>query len=193
MEESFPEMSFINKRGRSSSVRIRAARSYFLSSHRGGGGRKGVRSASVFFGYGGWGDAVYAFAFESESSTASRRSRAGPPSTFMAEGRPLSTCMPSSASCCKVIFNLQAMPIRRSFFSGAFSSRCSDPSGHVPGVAAVVRCRRFSEQSGEGAGLGLDGVSCIRSEVLCVNLQDLDVFFFFFKVLFVICNSTALS
>jgi hypothetical protein len=192
MEESFPEMSFINKRGRSSSVRIRAARSYFLSSHRGGGGRKGVRSASVFFGYGGWGDAVYAFAFESESSTASRRSRAGPPSTFMAEGRPLSTCMPSSASCCKVIFNLQAMPIRRPFNSGAISSRCSDPSGHVPGVAVVVRGRNFCEQGGEGAGPGHDCFLCFSSEVLYAICQDLVVIYFFLEVLYVSCISTAL-
>jgi hypothetical protein len=112
------------------------------------------------------------------------------PSTLQAEGQPLPPDLLLPQRQHKEYINLQ---FRRFACSTMLGSRCGDPSGHVPGVAAVVRCRRFSEQSGEGAGLGLDGVSCIRSEVLCVNLQDLDVFFFFFKVLFVICNSTALN
>lgn len=176
----------------SPSVQVGAARSPLLSSHRGCGGRKGVRSASDFFRSAGWGDAVIAYAFGSASSTASRRSQAGPPSTLMAEGRPLPTCTPSSASWCKVTFNLQALPIRWPFISGAFSSRCSDPSGHVPGVAAVVHDRKFSKQGGEGAGPGPDGLYCIRSEVLCVICQDLVVISFFFEVMYVNCNSTTL-
>lgn len=135
------------------------------------------------FDSGGWGDAVIAYAFGSASSAASRWSQA-----LMAEGRPLLTCTPSSASWYKVTINLQALPIWRPFISGAFSSRCSDPSGHVPGVAAVVRGQKFSEQGGEGVVAGPDGFSCVRSEVLCVICPDLVVIFFSFEVLYVNCN-----
>jgi hypothetical protein len=190
MKERFCEVGFFNKR--TPSVLDEAVRSSLLS-HRGGGGRLGIRSVFVFFTSGGYGDTVIAYAFGSESSTASRRSQTGSPPTLTAEGQPLLTCTPSFVTCCKIIFNLQALPIRRLFISGAFGSRCSYPSGNVPGVVVVVRCRRFVEQGGDGAGPGLDGFSCIRSEVLCVICQDIVVILCFSEVLYVICNSTALN
>lgn len=169
---------------------IGAARSLLLSSHRGGGKGRGVRFASDLSRSGGWGDVVIADAYRSASSTASRWPQAGPPSTLMAEGRPIPTCTLPSSCCCKVSINLQAMPFRRSFNSGAISSRCNDPSGLVPGAVVVGRRRKYREHGGEGAA-GPDGVSSFRSEVLCVNCQDLVVISVFFEILFVLCNSTA--
>jgi hypothetical protein len=71
MKERFCEVGFFNKR--TPSVLHEAVRSSLLS-HRGGGGRLGIRSVFVFFTSGGYGDTVIAYAFGSESSTASRRS-----------------------------------------------------------------------------------------------------------------------
>jgi hypothetical protein len=174
------------------SDQVEPATSLVLPSHHGGGGELGIRLDSDLFGSGGWGDVVTAYTAGSASSTASRQSRAGPPSTLMAGRRPLPTCTPLSNLWCKVTLNLQAMPIRRPFNSGAISSRCSDPSGHVPGVAVVVRGRNFCEQGGEGAGPGHDCFLCFTSEVLYAICQDLVVIYFFLEVLYVSRFSTAL-
>jgi hypothetical protein len=144
------------------------------SGHHGGGRRTGV------MGVRDPGDARGA-------ASGSASSAAFAPSTSPAEGRPLPPWKPSYAGRRKV-FNLQAMPNWRPSRSSVVGSRCCDPSGHVPGVAAVDHGWKLRELGGDGAGPYR--FLQFRSEVLCAKCQGLVVIFFLCGVLSVSCNFT---
>lgn len=110
-------------------------------------------------------------------------------STLQAEWRPLPPGLLVAESQRREYFNLQ---LRRPASSTVFGSRCGDPSGHVPGVAAVEHGRMQCEFGGDGDGARLDRVLHPRSKVLCAKFRDLCVILYLFRVL-VFCTSTALS
>lgn len=89
------------------------------------------------------------------------------------------------------LYYLQAFePSRRPSGSGAVSSRCSTPSGAVPGGAAVGRRWARDDSGGEGARkrYGLDCFSIFCSRIFGVNFQDFVIISFFSRVLYVICT-----
>jgi hypothetical protein len=110
-------------------------------------------------------------------------------STSMAEGRPLPPWKLAYAGQRNIFFYLQALPNWRPYKSSVVGSRCCDPSGLVPGVAAVDHRWKLCELGGHGAGP--DCFLLFRSEVLCAKCQGLVVILFLFKVLSVCCKFTA--
>lgn len=121
------------------------------------------------------------------TSTAALRSL----SSQMVERRPLpplSVASVSSSRRLKALINLRAaMPRRRPLCSSTACSRCTVPSGEVPGddvVGRAVVLRRGDK------GAGPDCVLHVRSGVLCAKRRDLCVIYYLYLVLHVICIST---
>jgi hypothetical protein len=98
-------------------------------------------------------------------------------------GQPLPHCSP----CCwrRAIFLQAVMPMWRSFDPETVCSRCSTPSGVVPGGGAFGRARRSSGCGGEGArkGPGPDRGLAASFRVLFAFSQGLVVILFYFKAL----------
>jgi hypothetical protein len=109
-------------------------------------------------------------------------------STLQAEGQPLPPDLLLPQRQHKEYINLQ---FRRFACSTMLGSRCGDPSGHVPSVAAVEHGWMLLELRGDG--VGLDCVLHPRSRVLCANIADCCIIFQLVRVLAVICTSTALN
>ena len=96
-------------------------------------------------------------------------------------------------ACCASVCGVQPPgldAIMEAFCSGAVCSRCSTPSGRVPGGAAVDRAWMQAQIGGAGARRrpGLDCFSYLCSRVLVVIVKDPDVIFIFFLVLLVMCT-----
>jgi hypothetical protein len=130
--------------------------------------------------------AMVSCCFLGSAAFGSRSSAAFSPSTLQAEGRPLPPWLLALDSQLKVFFNLQ---LWRLLCTSVVGSRCGGPSGQFPGAAAVDHRWLLGELGGDGAGL--DRFLQVRSEVLCANLLDLFVTFYYIRVLSVYCNSTA--
>jgi hypothetical protein len=135
----------------------------------------------------------------SDSSTACMSS------TLMAERRLLPHCTPASGArdliyfCRRMVLfiNLLALvPLWRPFNSDVVCSRCSTPSGHVPGGVAVDHSRMLWQGfGGEGArrSPGLDCFLQFCSRVFSAKVRGHVVFSFISEVLHVICTPLTMT
>jgi hypothetical protein len=112
---------------------------------------------------------------------------------LMVERRPSQPLSPATVSFdwqMKALSNLQATkPTRRPLCSNSACSRCSVPSGSVPGDGVLGRVA-MRGHGGEGAG-----PDCLSFtyRVVCAKCRDLIVISLFSTVPFVYCNSTAVN
>ena len=124
--------------------------------------------------------------FGSFSSTTFQWREATQSPRSMAVGQPLPPCSPR---CWRRALILQAVvPTRRSSGSETACSRCSTPSGVVPGGGAVDRTRRRCGCGGEGARRdpGPDCFLAVSSRVFFAICQGQVVIPFFYEALSVI-------
>lgn len=186
------------------------ARLLLLSAGLGGEGEDGVAADATATS--GSEDAADAARAWSDSSAANS------PSTIQAEGQPLhhsgsfppmtlwqrrsvqssdsrtvGQSLPPCLMCCgyRVLF-LQAMaPTKRSSGSETACSRCTTPSGEVPGGGAVDRAWQLARCGGQGARRrsGLDCVFASRFRVFFANLQGHVVTPFSSEAVCVICTT----
>jgi hypothetical protein len=105
--------------------------------------------------------------------------------------QPLSPATVSSGRQMKALSNLQATkPTRRPLCSNSACSRCSVPSGSIPGDGVLGRVA-MRGHGGEGAGP--DCFSSFTYRVVCAKCRDLTVISLFSLVPIVYCNSTVVN
>jgi hypothetical protein len=129
----------------------------------------------------------------SSSAAPRRRLEAAELPSFEVVGQPLPPCSPLGRQ--KVIFFYALMPIWRFFCSKAVRSRCSTPSGLVPGGELVCHTWLCCRCGGDGARRSplLDCFCNLSLRVFTANILGLAIIFYLLEVTLVKYTPSTLS